>query len=222
MRLHIKLSRNTEAIPFDYQKKLTGCIHKWMGEKNEEHGFVSLYSFSWLKGVTAVENGLNLHRDSYLFLSLYENILAKKLVQGIIDNADMFCGVMVREVLIQETPQFDEQEKFFAASPILIKRKLEDGREKHFSYEEENTDDLMTETLQTKLRSAGLPDGGVRVRFDRTYPGAKTKLVGYGKIKNKANICPVIINGSPEQIGFAWDVGIGNSTGVGFGSIEKF
>ena len=28
------------------------------------------------------------------------------------------------------------------------------------------------------------------------------------------------LKGSPEQIAFAWDVGVGNSTGIGFGALK--
>ena len=43
MRLHIKTSQNQIKIPFDYQQKLTGVLHKWLGENNQEHGEISLY-----------------------------------------------------------------------------------------------------------------------------------------------------------------------------------
>ncbi|MGN9307593.1 CRISPR-associated endoribonuclease Cas6 [Enterococcus faecium] len=56
--------------------------------------------------------------------------------------------------------------------------------------------------------------------FDRTYYAAKTKLVYYKNIGNKTSICPVIIEGTPEQIAFAWNVGVGNSTGIGFGALK--
>lgn len=44
-------------------------------------------------------------------------------------------------------------------------------------------------------------------------------MVTYRGIGNRANMCPVIIDGRPETKAFAWEVGIGNSTGIGFGSI---
>jgi CRISPR/Cas system endoribonuclease Cas6 (RAMP superfamily) len=30
----------------------------------------------------------------------------------------------------------------------------------------------------------------------------------------------VIIKGTPEQLAFAWNVGLGNSTGIGFGALN--
>ena len=77
----------------------------------------------------------------------------------------------------------------------------------------------MTETLAHKLRRAGLDEAGVSVRFDRGYYAARTKRCTYKGVHNVANFCPVMVSGSPEQLAFAWDVGIGNSTGIGFGSL---
>ena len=39
-------------------------------------------------------------------------------------------------------------------------------------------------------------------------------------IENRASICPLIIIAKPETIAFTWNVGIGNSTGIGFGAIS--
>lgn len=222
MRLHLRLSRNTEAIPFNYQRLLTGCVHKWIGENNQKHGMVSLYSFSWLQNVRAGTKNLNLTRDSHLFFSFFEDEFAKDVIKGILDSPQMFYGIKVNDILIQDTPKFSNVERFFVKSPILIKRRMEDGKEKHFTFSDTESNDLMTETLKTKLKTAGLNTEGVKIYFDKTYTNPKTKIITYGEIKNKANFCPVFVEGNLDQIAFAWEVGIGNSTGVGFGSIEKY
>lgn len=45
MRITIRTTPNTELVPFDYQQKLVGTIHKWIGN-NSIHDKISLYSFS--------------------------------------------------------------------------------------------------------------------------------------------------------------------------------
>jgi CRISPR-associated endoribonuclease Cas6 len=70
------------------------------------------------------------------------------------------------------------------------------------------------------MEKAGLPkDESLKIRFDTSAAGVKTKLVPYREIKIRANMCPVIIEGKPETKVFAWNVGLGNSTGAGFGAI---
>jgi CRISPR-associated endoribonuclease Cas6 len=73
--------------------------------------------------------------------------------------------------------------------------------------------------MQRKLALAGLPTDNVKVTFDLTYHQPRTKVVIYKGIGNRANICPVIVEGSPQQVAFAWEVGVGNSTGIGFGAL---
>ena len=100
-----------------------------------------------------------------------------------------------------------------------MKRHIE---EKVIEYGFENplSGKLLEDTLKTKMQKAGIQDDGtLHIEFDLSYAKKKKKLVWYEGISNKANMCPVIIQGSNELKQFAWNVGLGNSTGIGFGSI---
>ncbi len=121
--------------------------------------------------------------------------------------------------MIQQTPNFSNQQRFVLASPVLVKRADGEG-EKHFIYSDDSVDTYLTQTLQHKLRKAGKSDSGVQVRFDQSYLNPVTKLVDYKGIKNRASMCPVVVDGTPEQVAFAWEVGVGNSTGIGFGALR--
>ena len=68
-------------------------------------------------------------------------------------------------------------------------------------------------------KKAGLNNENVSVAFDTNYPNAKVKSINYKGVDNKGSICPIIVKGTSEQIAFAWNVGVGNSTGIGFGSL---
>jgi len=107
-------------------------------------------------------------------------------------------------------------------SPVFIReysKGNENKRAIHLTYADPKADALLTATLKHKLKTAGL-DYNVEVKFDRTYQNPKTKIVTIKNIKNKANFCPVIIKGDPLAIAFAWNVGIGHSTGSGFGALK--
>lgn len=218
MRIHIKLTRNKALVPFDHLPAVVGAIHKWLGT-NDLHDSPSLYSFSWLSGGKRNERGLNFPNGASFFISSFDESLIRQLIKGIRQEPEINFGLYVREVILQETPDFGPQAYFKVASPVLAKRRLGE-EEKHFLYTEPETDELLTQTLQTKLKEAGLPVEGVAVRFDRDYPLAKVKKVNYKRIGNKASLCPVIVEGSPEQVAFAWNVGVGSSTGIGFGALH--
>lgn len=218
MRIHLKIQSQQETIPFDHQPLLTGTIHKWLGW-NEQHGEVSLYSFSQLEGGKATSRGLQFGKETYFFFSSHDPSLIKKLVSGIRTDPKMFYGLTVSEIIIEEDPDLSGRNSFNMASPIFIKRWT--GRKvDHIVYDDPRANACLQETLQTKMQKAGLSDESLSIRFDLTYIKAGTKKITYNGVQNRASWCPVIIEGKPETKLFAWNVGLGNSTGIGFGAIK--
>ncbi len=219
MRLHIKTTPSTEPVPFDYQQKMVGTIHKWIG-KNSIHDRISLYSFSWLNGAKVKDGFLHFSYGATFFLSFYDEDVIKQIVKAILDDAEMFCGLSVIDIRMEDEPDLEQREKFYCASPILIKRILEDGTIKQYNYNDSQANQYLKETLLSKMREAGLEeDETLDIQFDTSFAKKKLKLVHYHGIGNKASICPVIIKGRTTTKLFAWNVGIGNSTGIGFGAI---
>lgn len=219
MRITLNISSNTEPVPFDYQQKLVGTIHKWIGE-NDIHDKLSLYSFSWLKGGTKAGNALTFPKGTSFFISFHDSDIMRRIILSIRNFPEMFCGMYVTDIIIENEPDLSARTEFYCGSPVFIKRKLETGEIKQYVYDDEQTGMLMKETLVSKMRSAGLEeDPTLDIRFDTSFAGKKTKLIRYHGISNRASMCPIIINGRPETKLFAWNVGIGNCTGIGFGSI---
>ncbi len=219
MRIQIKTLPNTQPVPFDYQQKLVGALHKWIGH-NSMHGEISLYSFSWLQNGCKDGNALNFKNGAKFFISFYNNNVLKNIIHSIQSDPELFCGMKVKEIMLVNDTDIQERDLFFCASPIFIKRKLDNGTIKQYSFNDAEANELMTETLKAKMLKAGLePDNTLNICFDLSYAKKKQKLVRYHNIGNKANLCPIIIKGKPETKLFAWNVGIGNCTGIGFGAI---
>lgn len=218
MRLHLKTTAQNQTIPFNYQPYLTGALHKWLGENNF-HDDLSLYSFSWLTGGSAGKKGLIFPEGAYFFISSINSSFIQALVAGIRNEPEIAFGLKVTEIIMQEDPSFGEERIFHPGSPVLIKRN-EDNKSIHYTYEDELADELLTLTMQNKLRKAGLADSGIKVKFDPDYRNRKIKTIYYNKIGNKVSMSAVKITGTPEQLAFAWNVGVGNSTGIGFGALK--
>ena len=219
MRIDLTISSNNEPVPFDYQQKLVGVIHKWIGENNI-HDKLSLYSFSWLRGGKKVGDALSFPKGASFFISFYDPDIVRQMIFSIRELPVMFCGMYVTDITIEDDPDLSSRSEFYCGSPIFIKRRLGTGEIKQYLYDDEHTGELMKETLVSKMRAAGLEEDPILdIRFDASASGKKTKLVRYHGISNRASICPVIINGKPETKLFAWNVGIGSCTGIGFGSI---
>ena len=218
MRIHLKIETSGVTIPFDHQPLLVGTIHKWL-DRNDKHGNIAFYSFSQLEGGKAVPKGLKFERGASFFFSSYDTDLIKQMIAGIQTDQSMFYGLKVTEIVLQEDPDFSERELFFTASPVFIKRRVGDKID-HIEYNDSRADECLKETLLTKMKKVGINDDSLNIRFDKNYPKAGTKKITYRGVQNRANWCPVIIEARPETKLFAWNVGLGNSTGIGFGAIK--
>lgn len=219
MRLYIRLSKNQQIIPFNYQHLLAGVIHKWLGKNNPYHGQKSFYSFSWLQNTVGTKRGINLQKNSYFFFSAMDESLVQTLLKGILKEPQVFCGSSVIDIEIMQTPQFSNKENFTLNSPILLKKHTGD-KIKHVTHLDNNFNYLLTENLINKLKTFELDPTGASVEIDVAYSFPRIKLVDYNGIKNRTTLAPVIIRGTADQIAFAWNVGLGNSTGIGFGAIK--
>lgn len=218
MRIYLHLTANTEPVPYDYQSSLVGAFHKWLGP-NEIHDDISLYSLSWLSHGVAGKGGLDFPNGSTFYVSAPNRELLKKMIDGIFQGQNIRWGMKVREVILQPTPEFGGKRKFLVQSPVLIKRTREDGGQQYFFPSDEKANDYLTETMRHKLSKAGMSHQ-IDVKFDPEYENPKTKKIRYNKIDIKGTLCPVIVEGDPEAVSFVWDVGVGNSTGIGFGAVR--
>ena len=221
MRLHFTLSPNEQSVPFAYQHQLVGAFHKWLGRDNDLHDRVSLYSLSWLDGGRLVRDGFEFPRGAHWFISLHDESLVGHIVNGALAQPEVCCGMRVTQIEQQATPHFGTYHAFKVGSPVLARGKEVDGKVKHLLYFDPEVDEVLTTTLRHKMDKADFADvhRNVRVRFDRSYRGAKTKLVRIKEIESRASVCPVIVEGTAEAVAFAWNVGVGHSTGSGFGCL---
>lgn len=220
MRIYLRTTPNTQPVPIDYQQKLVGTIHKWIGSNNDLHGDISLYSFSWLQGSKFDGKNLSFKQGATFFISFYDEDVIKDIIRTILDDPQMFCGLEVIDIQIAKMPDPKDRTMFYCGSPVFIKRHLPDGKVKQFNYNDKESSLLMKETLLNKMRKAGLEeDENLEIKFDTSYLGKRLKLIKYHGVGNKASMCPIIINGKTETKLFAWNVGIGSCTGIGFGAI---
>lgn len=220
MRLHLTTNSSRHILSYNYQNRLTGAIHKWLGPNNPFHGQSALFSFSLLNGGESVSNqGVRFPSGARWFISAFDPEFVKRLMQGILRDPIITEDLAVREMMLQEDPSFNQDHIFKVGSPVLVKHRRPDNSTHHCVFSEETADTLLTETLRGKLSHVGLSADGLRVEFCRKHPSARAKVLHYNEVKNRVNFCPVAISGSPEQLAFAWNVGVGHSTGIGYGSL---
>lgn len=233
-----KGGKDASLVDWNYLPKLAGRLHRWMGEDNHQHGKISLYSMSSLYGGTASKEGLRFDKKGgSFFISFYEDELAKKVLDAAMNDRRLFDTVDLYIDSIQIRLPLEPRGStttFMAASPILV-REMVDGKSRDMSWENEKSDEILTHTLHTRLKEAGLKADGI-VSFDRDYASinkksakgkkhALTKLMEYTTdakkpVKHLGNLVPVVVEGPPEVQKFIWEVGAGHSTGIGFGALR--
>ena len=221
MRLNLYLSSKV-LVPFDYLPTLKGAFHRWLGHDEGLHDGLSLYSLSWLHGGRAGRGGIHFPEGASWAISAPGSELVHALVAGVVRAPEVGLGLTVRDVRLQQAPDFAAGEQpFRVASPVFIKHESTKGQPaNHLLPGHPLADELLTATLRHKLCQAGLDDTGATVRFDPAHlAAAKTKLFRYKQVQCKGSICPVLVSGSAEQIQFAWEVGVGHSTGIGCGAL---
>lgn len=220
MRLQLHLSPNTEPVPFNHLHQLTGALHKWLGPNNIHDG-MSLYSFGWLRGGEKVGKYLHFTFGATWTISFYHSEQAWELAKGIIKDDKLAFGMTVTKALEVDQPIFPNRCTFLLDGIALARQAREDGTREYLLWDNPITDQVLTNILQKKMDKAGFDNKhlDVSIAFDRTYLKAKSKLVEIKGIKHKGSSCPVIIEGTPEAIDFAWKVGVGELTGSGFGAL---
>jgi CRISPR-associated endoribonuclease Cas6 len=221
MRLHLYLTAPL-AVPFDYLSALKSAFHHWAGHNPALHDGLSLYSYSWLHGGRAERGGIRFVEGASWFISAPDETLIHELVSGVVRAPALDLSLAVRDVRMQRAPEFAAGEQpFRVASPVFIKHEVEKGKPAdHLLPGHPLADELLTATLRHKLHQAGLDDTGAAVRFDPAFVAtAKSKLFHYKQVQCRGSICPVLVSGNTEQIQFAWEVGVGHSTGIGCGAL---
>ena len=221
MRLQLYLE-SPERVPFDYLPTLKSAFHRWAGHNDALHAGLSLYSYAWLRGGRAGRGGIHFPEGANWFISAPDEELIHELVSGVVRAPELGLGLRVADVRLQRAPEFAAGEQpFRVAGPVFIKHETDrDKPADHLLPGHPLADELLTATLRHKLRQAGLDDAGAAVRFDPAFIAtAKTKLFRYKQVQCRASICPVLVSGSAEQIQFAWEVGVGHSTGIGCGAL---
>jgi CRISPR-associated endoribonuclease Cas6 len=221
MRLQLYLEA-PERVPFDYLPTLKSAFHRWAGHNETLHEGLSLYSYAWLRGGRAGRGGIQFPEGANWFISAPNEDLIHELVGGVVRAPELGLGLRVADVRMQRAPEFAAGEQpFRVAGPVFIKH--ETARDKpadHLLPGHPLADEQLTATLRHKLRQAGLNEAGAAVRFDPAFIAtAKTKLFRYKQVQCRGSICPVLVSGSAEQIQFAWEVGVGHSTGIGCGAL---
>lgn len=226
MKFRVKLSPNTETVPFNYLHQLCGIFHYWVGPQDLVfHNDTSLYSIGGLIGGKGSKDGVGLDfpNGTYWDIGIWDQNVANAFAKGLLERAPVFYGMkieLVKELSFSQTESF--KTRFWVSTPVILRKNLDSGGRQFLLWNDRESSTYLKRCIDRKLDVAGLSDlkSKYAIYFDQSFRSAKSKLIRIRQTNNKGSICPVIIVGPSEVAEFVWTVGVGEMTGSGFGSVN--
>jgi len=227
MKLKIEFSKNTEPVPFSYVSNLNGYLHKVLGEDNPYHDDLSLHSTSFLHGgrISSNKKFLNFNNGATWYISSSESKFIEDFVKNVYNHIEFAFGMellgveMIEDMLTNDGVYY----MFRTMSPVLLKQKdRENNKNIYLTYENDikTTSDVMKSLILKKAKKAliSINPEDFDISFNYEYDQKKIKWISVKKVNNKTSVCPVFVRtAKPEVAKFIYNVGVGHSTGSGFG-----
>ena len=227
MKLRIEFTPNTEPVPFTYVTNLNGYLHKILGSDNKYHDEISLYSTSFLHNgkISRDKKYLNFPNGAHWFISSPDKEFIMDFISNVYNNTEFAFGMELLsvEIINLELINHGDYYIFNTLSPILLKqRDFVTRKNIYYTYEDDikTTSELMKSIIIKKSEKIGLfiKPTDFEISFNYEYEQTKIKWITVKSVHNKTSVCPIFIKTSNSEIAkFISDVGVGHSTGSGFG-----
>jgi len=217
MRLKIKFTRNTFPVPNDRSAALS-WFHRVLG-LNEDHDEESNYSISPISGGTFKGKTMEFPEGGWVIVSSNDESLLGKVALNCFKH-DLGYGMKFDSMQhISEEIQTGWN-NFFSLTPIILRKRNEDGERVFITYEDEEFAELLLDRLKAKL-----------LRFDSSLDVSRIKLevadhsshrTQWTKLHDSdllGSLCLVSINCNRDVGQIIYNFGLGNLTGCGYGAI---
>lgn len=225
MRIKLKFSKNSSPVPIHNQSLINSYINKCLGNNNPYHDVSGTYSISSLQGGRLNDDKITLDfkNGSYIVISSTDKNFIDELLKGVMLNPTIGHGMSFSDVNFIDEKFIDGDNHFFTLSPFILKEYDEDGKYKFITFENDPDFSMkLTNKVKTKLStldpSLKLDDFNIVVN---NHPSHKVKKIMVKNVINKANQCKLTIHSNKQIAELLYNIGIGQSTNSGFGTIYK-
>lgn len=213
---------------------------------DDYHGKINVHVMSQLYGTKKMYDGSLIAQPNMDFLSWYiaspDHDMLLQVCSQLWKKKTLILGsinILKFDILLPITSE--KTHRFLAQSPIILKKNInnethyyvvDDGGEKtitkmgkkssfHIHRDNEACAKIMKENILHKARVLNVKiNEGFKIYFDENYKKKKVRNVIVKKsIKAFTSTCPVIVEADNETINFISEIGLGNSTAMGFGYI---
>lgn len=220
-RIKIELTKPTVPVPINNQHNLNGFIHESFGTNNPYHDKFSDYSISSLQGGRLNDDRHTLNFDTespHFFISSdNEEFLMFAVQSFIVTKASMF-GMKFHTIGVFDDFKLNKYyDDVITISPIIVKNK--EG--KKITIEDDDFIYYLTENCKKKLLHKEIVDPTLKIEIINPHK-AKSKCVWVGNVFNPCSMVRLRIYGTKQTRSILYNMGLGGSTGSGFGAIKMY
>lgn len=222
MRFKVILTQPTDFVPVNNQHYMNGFNHSIIGENNKYHDKFSAYAISSLQGGKLCEDKkhLSFENEPYFYVSSNDLEFISNFINNISTcNCSVFGMKFKRiDVMCDFIPNqyFD---KIITISPIILYN--EDYTKKCTIKNDSIFEERLNNHCKSKLKHLGIIDDTFKIEIVKPEY-SKEKSIWVGKVFNPCTMSRFKVYGKKETRFILYTLGLGCSTGSGFGSVEIF
>lgn len=221
MIIKVYFEKTNKTIPFNNQHQMNGFIFAMLGDKaSKYHDSFSDYSISGIQGcrMNSDKSGLIFTNEPYIQITSDDMSVCNDFVCAIINSIDnKSVNLFGLHPTRFETFDFPCGKKFDiikTISPILLKN---NGRK--ITVVDEGWIEALNENCKAKLKHGGIEDSSFKIVIGNKE-NVKRKMVYVGEVFNPCTDGVFTVYGKEETRKKLYNMGLGNSTGTGFGALK--
>lgn len=218
--MRITLNFSPTMVPFEEptQNYVNGMIHSILGKNNPYHNAFSNYSVSFLRGGKLTPKGLIYPDGGKVYISSPDDAFIDTILINIIHSKNVKLRDMrlnsydVSDIKINKKYDIIE-----TLSPILLKK-----GEDRITFNDDTFITLLQQQCVAKLSKNGLTQNDLKGFTIKPFhfENAKIKLPKIKNVVNPSSHVMLVIEGTTKARKMIYEMGLGNSTGCGFGAVK--
>lgn len=238
LKILLKSKNNRLKIPFNYNHILSAIIYNKIADLEFSQKLHSSISYKYFTFSQIHIHNFKITKQGFLsqngiidfLISSPDDYLIKSLVEGFLEDLTVnFIGedLFVQKVELLPVPEFKEKITVETLSPIIVRTKKEvNGELKIWDLApgDKFFENLESNLINKYLKYNELDETDKKVKIYSEMRNVKSKRIsiekGDEKTYHRAYMMDLILEGDEELLKFAYDAGLGEKSGLGFGMIK--
>lgn len=239
LKITLKSKKNRLKIPFNYNHIVSAIIYNKIhdlefAQKLHSSNSYKFFTFSsiHIHKFRQVKDGFLSQNGTIDFLiSSPDDYLIKTLVEGFLEDQTVnFIGddLLVQKIELLPVPDFEEKANVNAISPIIVRTKKEvDGKLKIWDLNPGDGQfyrNLENNLIKKYKEFNGLEEIDKKIKISSEMRNVKRKRItidkGEEQTFHRAFLMDLVLEGDLDLIKFAYDAGLGEKSGLGFGMVD--